>query len=102
MKLEEGVHPIPLSNAQWVARGSRVLVGNVLREELVFRKGRGAWLYDVEGWEYLLKESFPRRPHIMEPKRRRKRPMTPANMKNIGRASVHIFLISVMTRIRNS
>ncbi|MDA8028641.1 MAG: acetylornithine transaminase [Nitrospiraceae bacterium] len=53
MKLEEGAHPSPLSNAEWAARGSRVLVGNVRREELVFRKGRGAWLYDVEGRPYL-------------------------------------------------
>lgn len=38
---------------EWVLRGSRVLMGNVSREELVFRKGRGSWLYTVEGEAYL-------------------------------------------------
>jgi acetylornithine aminotransferase/acetylornithine/N-succinyldiaminopimelate aminotransferase len=41
------------NKADWVARGNRVLLGNVKREELVFRKGRGAYLYDVDGNAYL-------------------------------------------------
>ncbi len=53
MKHDEGSHPSTVSNAEWAVRGSRVLVGNVRREDLVFRKGRGSWLYDVEGSPYL-------------------------------------------------
>ena len=53
MKPDEGSHPSTVSNAEWAARGRRVLVGNVRREDLVFRKGRGAWLYDVEGNAFL-------------------------------------------------
>jgi acetylornithine aminotransferase/acetylornithine/N-succinyldiaminopimelate aminotransferase len=53
VRLEEGSHPSTVSNAEWAVRGNRVLVGNVRREDLVFRKGRGSWLYDVEGNPYL-------------------------------------------------
>lgn len=40
-------------NADWAARGARVLVGNVTREERVFKKGRGTTLIDVDGRSYL-------------------------------------------------
>ena len=39
--------------SEWIARGSRVLLGNVKRDDLVFRKGRGAYLYDIDGHAYL-------------------------------------------------
>lgn len=53
MKRESFPKGMPEKNSDWAARGSRVLVGNVKREDLVFRKGRGSWLYDIEGREYL-------------------------------------------------
>ncbi len=53
MKYDERTHFSAASNAEWVARGSRALVGNIRREEIVFRKGRGAWLYDIEGRAFL-------------------------------------------------
>ncbi|MHB8369139.1 MAG: aspartate aminotransferase family protein [Leptospirales bacterium] len=55
MRKDEGAEqePRPVSMKEWVSRGSQVLMGNVTREELVFRKGRGSWLYTVEGDAYL-------------------------------------------------
>ncbi|MHB1285018.1 MAG: aspartate aminotransferase family protein [Leptospirales bacterium] len=37
----------------WLERGKRVLVGNYVREPLVFVKGRGSHLFDSEGNPYL-------------------------------------------------
>lgn len=55
MRKGEGGEPPAksLSMKEWVSRGSRVLMNNVSREEIAFRKGRGSWLYTIEGDGYL-------------------------------------------------
>ncbi|MHB1562557.1 MAG: aspartate aminotransferase family protein [Leptospirillum sp.] len=40
-------------HSSWVERGSRVLLGNYSRENLVFEKGKGSFLYDTRGDGYL-------------------------------------------------
>ncbi|MGC8529568.1 MAG: aspartate aminotransferase family protein [Leptospirillia bacterium] len=55
MKRDEGMELAAksVSMKDWVERGRHVLMGNVTREELVFHKGRGSWLYTTEGDGYL-------------------------------------------------
>ncbi len=53
MSNEKGEERSAGSPGGWVERGARVLLGNYTRENLVFEKGRGSFLYDVRGVPYL-------------------------------------------------